>query len=403
MRRSPLRWNDHGPLRLRPVHHRRRLGRRARQSHVAGPGRASGRRRRSAISAAPASTWAAFRRSSSSTRRTTARTSKTRRASAGRVGSASFDWPTLHRENKDTEIARLNGVYARLLDDAGVTRIEGRARGRRPAHRRGGGRRYHRREPSWSPRGAGRRCPTMPGHRARHHLERGLPPRAAAARLVIVSAAATSPSSSPGSFTAWAPRSCSSTAGRSSCGASTTTCARRSRRRCGRRGSTCASTPTWRGSRSGRGPSSRPSRTAASSSRRDLILYATGRAPLTRGLGPRGGGRRARRRRAPSSSTSSRAPRWPSIWAIGDVTDRINLTPVAIARGHGAGARRSSVGEPTRPDHEDVPSAVFSQPPIGSVGLTEAAGAGALRRGRRLPQPLPPLKHTLSGPRRARP
>jgi glutathione reductase (NADPH) len=56
---------------------------------------------------------------------------------------------------------------------------------------------------------------------------------------------------------------------------------------------------------------------------------------------------------------------------VGDVTDRINLTPVAIREGH-AFADTEFNGRPTSFDHEMVASAVFSQPPIGSVGLSEA-------------------------------
>ncbi|KAM0846988.1 hypothetical protein ACQ4PT_055316 [Festuca glaucescens] len=59
-----------------------------------------------------------------------------------------------------------------------------------------------------------------------------------------------------------------------------------------------------------------------------------------------------------------------SIWAVGDVTDRINLTPVALMEG-GAFAKTAFGDEPTKPDHSAVPAAVFSQPPIGQVGLTE--------------------------------
>ncbi|XP_078164311.1 glutathione reductase isoform X2 [Carex rostrata] len=59
-----------------------------------------------------------------------------------------------------------------------------------------------------------------------------------------------------------------------------------------------------------------------------------------------------------------------SIWAVGDATDRINLTPVALMEG-GAFAKTVFANEPTKPDHRAVPSAVFSQPPIGQVGLTE--------------------------------
>jgi len=60
-----------------------------------------------------------------------------------------------------------------------------------------------------------------------------------------------------------------------------------------------------------------------------------------------------------------------NIWAVGDVTDRINLTPVAIREGH-AFADTEFNKRPTRFDHEMVAAAVFSQPPIGSVGLSEA-------------------------------
>src|SRR5206468_6595461 len=60
-----------------------------------------------------------------------------------------------------------------------------------------------------------------------------------------------------------------------------------------------------------------------------------------------------------------------NIWAVGDVTDRINLTPVAIREGQ-AFAQTVFYDTPTRFDHEMVASAVFSQPPIGSVGLSEA-------------------------------
>ena len=59
-----------------------------------------------------------------------------------------------------------------------------------------------------------------------------------------------------------------------------------------------------------------------------------------------------------------------SIWAVGDVTDRINLTPVAIREAQ-AFAASEFMGQPTAFDHADVASAVFGRPPIGAVGLTE--------------------------------
>src|SRR4029077_7826190 len=60
----------------------------------------------------------------------------------------------------------------------------------------------------------------------------------------------------------------------------------------------------------------------------------------------------------------------PHIYAVGDVTNRLNLTPVAIREGH-AFADPVFGNKPTRVDHNNVPTAVFSQPEVGTVGLTE--------------------------------
>ncbi len=66
----------------------------------------------------------------------------------------------------------------------------------------------------------------------------------------------------------------------------------------------------------------------------------------------------------------------PSIYAVGDVTDRINLTPVAIREGH-AFADTVFGGKPRKADHDLVASAVFTQPELGTIGLTEEAARGA--------------------------
>ena len=66
----------------------------------------------------------------------------------------------------------------------------------------------------------------------------------------------------------------------------------------------------------------------------------------------------------------------PSIYAVGDVTDRINLTPVAIREGH-AFADTVFRGVPTQADHELVASAVFTQPELSAIGLTEEAARDA--------------------------
>ncbi len=99
------------------------------------------------------------------------------------------------------------------------------------------------------------------------------------------------------------------------------------------------------------------------------VMYATGRAPNTAGLGLAEAGVALAGNGAVKVDAWSRS-NVPSIYAIGDVTDRINLTPVAIAEGR-AFAETLYNDNPISPDHEDVPSAVFSQPPIGMVGLPE--------------------------------
>jgi glutathione reductase (NADPH) len=103
----------------------------------------------------------------------------------------------------------------------------------------------------------------------------------------------------------------------------------------------------------------------------DLVLYATGRRPNTRGLGLEGLGLSlGRNGEVPVDRFSQTAV--PSIYAVGDVTGRINLTPVAIREGH-AFADTVFGARPTAFDHELVASAVFTRPELGSVGLSEEA------------------------------
>ena len=127
----------------------------------------------------------------------------------------------------------------------------------------------------------------------------------------------------------------------------------------------------------------------------DLILYATGRHPNTAGLGLENAGVAT----APNGAVVVDA--WSRtnaghIWAVGDVTDRINLTPVAIREGH-CFAETVFNDNPISPDHEDVPTAVFSQPAIGTCGLTEAEAGARYRAVDVYLSTFRPLKHTLSG------
>jgi glutathione reductase (NADPH) len=127
----------------------------------------------------------------------------------------------------------------------------------------------------------------------------------------------------------------------------------------------------------------------------DIVMYATGRKPNTKGLRLAEIGVKTDENGAVIVDEWSRS-NVPNIYAVGDVTDRINLTPVAIAEGR-AVAETLFNDNPVKMDHANVPSAVFGQPPIGAVGLTE-------ERARREYQDIDvymarfkPMKNTLSG------
>src|SRR3954469_6898677 len=101
----------------------------------------------------------------------------------------------------------------------------------------------------------------------------------------------------------------------------------------------------------------------------DQVLFAIGRNPNTRGLGLEKAGVQVDKYGAVVVDEFSQCT-VPSVYAIGDVTNRVNLTPVAIRDGH-AFADTVYNGRPTPVDHSSVPSAVFGRPPIGTVGLGE--------------------------------
>jgi glutathione reductase (NADPH) len=102
----------------------------------------------------------------------------------------------------------------------------------------------------------------------------------------------------------------------------------------------------------------------------DVVMFALGREPYVEGLGLESAGVKLGENGAIVVDEYSRTS-VDSIWAVGDVTDRINLTPVAIREGH-AFADTEFNNKPTSFDHDTVAVAVFSQPPVGSVGLSEA-------------------------------
>jgi len=126
----------------------------------------------------------------------------------------------------------------------------------------------------------------------------------------------------------------------------------------------------------------------------DAVMYATGRSPNTANLGLEEVGVTLGKGGAVVVDQWNRSS-VDSIYAIGDVTDRVNLTPVAIKEGMAFAATVFNA-TPTPVDYGAIPSAVFSQPPCGTVGLTEAEA--------RKQEPVDvyvsrfrPMKYTLSG------
>jgi glutathione reductase (NADPH) len=302
-----------------------------------------------------------------------------------------FDWKNL-LENKNQEIQRLNGVYARLLDEAGVERIEGRA-ALLDAHTLAVGERRYTAATILVATGSRPSMPRIPGIEhaitsdEAFHLER-FPER------VVVVGGGYIAVEFAGIF----------------------------------HGMGAAVTQLYRGPLFMRGFDDDVRRVLADQMRKrgidlrfernptaiersatglrvsvddgstleaDQILYATGRVPKTADLGLEEAGVELGRNGAVIVDEYSRS-NVPHIYAIGDCTDRLMLTPVAIAEGI-AFANTVFAGTPTQPDHIGVPTAVFSQPPVGCVGLTEAE---ARERGGEIDiyrSTFRPMKHTLTG------
>lgn len=129
----------------------------------------------------------------------------------------------------------------------------------------------------------------------------------------------------------------------------------------------------------------------------DAVLFATGREPNTSGLGLEAAGVELDAVGAVQVDDKSRSS-VSSIFAVGDCTNRVNLTPMAITEGRALvdglfGPDR----EPKAVGHDDFPSAVFSQPPVGTVGLTEARATELLHEIDVYVSTFRPMKNTLSG------
>jgi glutathione reductase (NADPH) len=302
------------------------------------------------------------------------------------LGEPRFDWPTL-LANKDREIARLNGVYEGVLAKAGVTILRARARVLDAHTVEAGGKRHTARHilvatGSWP------QVPQIPGRELAitsneaFHLEH-LPRRA----LVV-----------GGGYIALEFASIFNGLGVQ------TTLAYRGPRLL--RGFDAELGERLGGEMMKKGVALRlnanPARLApgirvdyedGTTQETDLVLFATGRKPNTAGLGLEAAGVRLGGGGEVIVDAYSKSS-VDSIHAIGDVTDRLNLTPVATAEGM-ALAKTLFRGEPTPVDHESVPTAVFSDPNMATVGLSEEAARARHGKVDTYKTSFRALKHTL--------
>ena len=127
----------------------------------------------------------------------------------------------------------------------------------------------------------------------------------------------------------------------------------------------------------------------------DLLLYAIGRRPHTEHLNLQSAGVALDKVGAIAVDADSRSS-CPSIFAVGDVTNRVQLTPVALREAQ-AFADTQFGNKPWRVDYANIPSAVFSHPPIGAVGMTEAEARRTLGSVKTFTSDFRAMKNVLAG------
>jgi glutathione reductase (NADPH) len=127
----------------------------------------------------------------------------------------------------------------------------------------------------------------------------------------------------------------------------------------------------------------------------DVVMYATGRVPRTKNLNCEAAGVKLNDDGAIIVDEGFQTS-VPSIYAVGDVINRIQLTPIALAEGHCL-ADTLFGGKPRKTDYSDVPTAVFSNPPIGTVGLTEEEARAKYTNVHIYRSSFRGMKHTITG------
>jgi glutathione reductase (NADPH) len=313
------------------------------------------------------------------------------RAYGWTVEAARFDWPTLIA-NKDREIDRLNGIYKKLLADPGVRLIESRAMLADPHTIEIGGRRITA-ETILIATGAWPVMPKEPGaelgitSNEAFHLPQ-LPKRIIVAGGGYIAVEFAGIFNGLGSKVTQLYRGEQILRGFDDDIRSTLAAEMRKKGIDLRVGTIIRHTEKI-------GDVLRATLSDGSTLEVDHIMYAIGRKPHTANMGLEAVGVALGADDAVMVNEYSQSKQ-PHIYAIGDCTNRLNLTPVAIREGQ-AFADTVFGKRPTAVDHHGVPSAVFSQPPVGTVGMTEAfarldCGAVDIYR-----TSFRPLKHTLTG------
>jgi glutathione reductase (NADPH) len=302
-----------------------------------------------------------------------------------------FDWAALIRA-KDAEIARLEAIYKNLLDSSGVIRIDGRGRLIDPHTVEVAGRRYTAANVLIAT-GAHPVVPAVPGIEAAITSNEALDLERLPRRIIIVG----------GGYIAVEFAGIFATLG-----SEVTLVIRGEELLSGfdddvratlaleMRGRGIAIRARTEIVRIEKGPGGITATTKLGEELgADLVFYATGRRPNTKGIGLEEVGVRLDAAGAIVVDAWSRSS-VPSVWAVGDVTNRLNLTPVAIAEGR-ALVETLFNDNPVKPDHVNVPTAVFSQPPIGTVGLTERQARATHDAVDVYRTRFKPMRNTLSG------
>ena len=307
------------------------------------------------------------------------------------VGECSFDWPAMVRA-KVAELDRLEGIYERLLRDAGATQITGTGR-LLDAHTVAVGDEQHRAETIVIATGGHPTMPDIPGIELAVSSDEMFDLPALPERLVIVG----------GGYIA-----CEFACIMQGLGANVTQLYRRDLPLRGfdydlravlceemRKGGVDLRLNTNATSLARKGSAITVTTTTGETIEADQVLFATGRKPNVAGLGLENAGIATTEGGAVPVDAASHSG-VAGIYAVGDVTDRINLTPVAIHEGRCI-AETLYNNNPQKPDHRDVATAVFTTPELGTVGLSEEEARQTFPAVDIYKTRFRPLKHTLTG------